>query len=85
MLYCGLSNNQGKLPLLTGLLMTSKTQPAATDSLEQYADVIRLGWLIRQTEQRLLELFKQGKLFGTVHTCIGQEFVGIAVARVTGQ
>ena len=61
--------------------MTSKTQPASTDSLEQYAEVIRLGWLIRKTEQRLLELFKQGKLFGTVHTCIGQEFVGIAVAR----
>ena len=37
--------------------------------------------LIRRTEERLLELFSQGKLFGTVHTCIGQEFVGVAVAR----
>jgi 2-oxoisovalerate dehydrogenase E1 component len=27
-----------------------------------------------------LTLFSQGKLFGTVHTCIGQEFTGIAVA-----
>ena len=61
--------------------MVSKPQTATSDLLEQYADVIRLGWLIRKTEQRLLELFKQGKLFGTVHTCIGQEFVGIAVAR----
>lgn len=37
--------------------------------------------LIREAEQRLLELFAKGKLFGTVHTCIGQEFVGIAIAR----
>jgi 2-oxoisovalerate dehydrogenase E1 component len=37
--------------------------------------------LIRKVEERLLELFAQGKLFGTVHTCIGQEFTGIAVAE----
>ena len=61
--------------------MVSKPQTATSDLLEQHGEVIRLSWLIRRTEQRLLELFKQGKLFGTVHTCIGQEFVGIAVAR----
>jgi 2-oxoisovalerate dehydrogenase E1 component len=37
--------------------------------------------LIRKVEQRLLEMFSQGKLFGTVHTCIGQEWTGIAVAE----
>jgi 2-oxoisovalerate dehydrogenase E1 component len=37
--------------------------------------------LIRHTEQTLLELFAQGLLFGTVHTYIGKEFVGVAVAR----
>jgi 2-oxoisovalerate dehydrogenase E1 component len=37
--------------------------------------------LIREVEQRLLQLFAEGKLFGTVHTCIGQELTGIAVAR----
>jgi 2-oxoisovalerate dehydrogenase E1 component len=31
------------------------------------------------TEQRLLALFCEGKLYGTVHTCIGQEFVGPSV------
>lgn len=40
--------------------------------------------LIREVEQRLLALFPEGKLFGTVHTCIGQEFVGIAVAHALG-
>ncbi|MBS1912140.1 MAG: thiamine pyrophosphate-dependent dehydrogenase E1 component subunit alpha [Bacteroidetes bacterium] len=29
--------------------------------------------LIRETEERILELFSQGKLRGTTHTCIGQE------------
>ena len=36
--------------------------------------------LIRQVEQRLLKLFVEGKLFGTVHTCIGQEWSAIAIA-----
>ena len=37
--------------------------------------------LIRSVEQRLLQLFSEGKLFGTVHTCIGQEWTGIAIAE----
>ncbi len=37
--------------------------------------------LIRTVEQRLLEMFAAGKLFGTVHTCIGQEWSGIAIAQ----
>jgi len=37
--------------------------------------------LIRRVEQTLLDLFAAGKLFGTVHTCIGQEFIGVAVAK----
>lgn len=36
--------------------------------------------LIRQVEQTLLDLFAKGELFGTVHTCIGQEWTGVAVA-----
>ena len=37
--------------------------------------------LIRAVEERLLELFSQGRLHGTVHTCIGQEWTGVAVAE----
>ena len=37
--------------------------------------------LIRRFEERLLELFSEGKLNGTVHTCIGQEFTGVAVSK----
>jgi 2-oxoisovalerate dehydrogenase E1 component len=38
------------------------------------------AFLIRAFEERLLKLFSEGKLFGTVHTCIGQEFTGVALA-----
>ncbi len=35
------------------------------------------AFFIRKTEELFLELFKEGKISGTVHTCIGQEFTGI--------
>jgi len=35
--------------------------------------------LIREVEGRLLILFAQGKLFGTTHTCVGQEAVAVGV------
>jgi 2-oxoisovalerate dehydrogenase E1 component len=36
---------------------------------------------IRLFEQRLLQLFSEGRLFGTVHTCIGQEWSGVALSE----
>jgi 2-oxoisovalerate dehydrogenase E1 component len=57
-------------------------QPALPDdALDRYGEDLAKVLLIRATEERLLRLFSQGKLFGTVHTCIGQEFVGVSVAR----
>jgi 2-oxoisovalerate dehydrogenase E1 component len=41
---------------------------------------IRKALLIRRVEEKFLELFSQGKLNGTVHTCIGQEFSALAFA-----
>jgi 2-oxoisovalerate dehydrogenase E1 component len=35
--------------------------------------------VIRRFEERLLRLFSEGKLSGTVHTCIGQELCALAV------
>src|SRR5580693_2414746 len=57
--------------------MRNVTESAATTVSTLYARAI----LIRAFEQRLLQLFSEGRLFGTVHTCIGQEFTGIAVAE----
>jgi 2-oxoisovalerate dehydrogenase E1 component len=37
--------------------------------------------LIRCVEERLLALFAEGKLFGTVHTCVGQEWTGVAITE----
>lgn len=51
------------------------------DPLTQFPHELKAALTIRMVEQRLLRLFSEGKLFGTVHTCIGQEFVGVSVAR----
>ena len=40
-------------------------------------------YLIRRTEETLLDLFSQGRLFGTVHTCIGQEACAVGVVSAT--
>lgn len=37
--------------------------------------------LIRTIEEKLLEAFTLGKLHGTIHTCIGQELVGVIVSE----
>ncbi len=42
------------------------------------------AFLIRETERRLLGLFSEGRVAGTIHTCQGQELTGIAVAQVLG-
>jgi 2-oxoisovalerate dehydrogenase E1 component len=42
-------------------------------------DGTRAALYIRAFEQELLELFKQGLLAGTVHTCIGQEWAAAAL------
>ena len=46
--------------------------------------IIKNALLIRKTEEKLLALFKDGKVNGTVHTCVGQEFIGAALSSVIG-
>jgi len=41
--------------------------------------VVESALLTRFTEMLLLDYFGQGKLFGTVHTCIGEEFSGSTI------
>lgn len=40
---------------------------------------LALMLLIRHFEQRLLELFAAGDLAGTTHTCLGQEYIPVAL------
>lgn len=53
----------------------------ASEAFARFGPELRTALLIRRTEQKLLTLFAEGKLFGTVHTCIGQEFSAVAVGR----
>ena len=43
-------------------------------------DSFLLAYKIRKVEQSLLDLFGQGLVGGTIHTCVGQEFSGISLA-----
>ena len=46
---------------------------------ELLTGLYRKMYKIRRFEERLLELFSENKLTGTVHTCIGQEAIAAAV------
>lgn len=46
---------------------------------EEYSDYFKEAILIREVENSFLELFSQGQLNGTVHTCVGQELSAVAV------
>ena len=43
--------------------------------------ILEKALLSRFVEERLLALFSEGKLHGTVHTCIGQEFSGAVITE----
>ncbi|MEU9835849.1 thiamine pyrophosphate-dependent enzyme, partial [Streptosporangium sp. NPDC048047] len=43
---------------------------------------LRLLLLIRHFELALLRLFEAGELSGTTHTCLGQEYIPVALSRL---
>jgi 2-oxoisovalerate dehydrogenase E1 component len=55
---------------------SEKVGSAVTNSVE---NLLARMLLIRSVEERLLSLFSEGKLFGTTHTCIGQESCAVGV------
>lgn len=55
------------------------------EEISPYRIIMKHEWIktalkIRRVEETFLDLFAQGKLNGTVHTCIGQEFSALAFA-----
>ena len=55
------------------------TRPADRPALvEQY----RLMALIRRFDDRAAELFREGVIFGTAHSCVGQEAIAVGAAGV---
>ena len=63
------------------VLSELKTSLEAQLNPEITKKIIRKALLARRLEEKLLELYSQGKLFGTVHTCIGQEFSGAVITE----
>jgi 2-oxoisovalerate dehydrogenase E1 component len=61
--------------------MLRQVSAVPTGNQDPADDDYQTAYLIREVENRLLRLFSEGKLSGTVHTCIGQEWTGIAIAR----
>ena len=53
-----------------------------TEAKETSYDILKKAILIRETEETLLDLFSKGRLNGTVHTCIGQEYIGALLSKV---
>jgi|LakMenE01Jun11ns_1017448.scaffolds.fasta_scaffold9938351_2 2-oxoisovalerate dehydrogenase E1 component len=49
--------------------------------IKKYLSEIESAITIRMVENKLLELFSKGKLNGTVHTTVGQEFSGVFISK----
>jgi 2-oxoisovalerate dehydrogenase E1 component len=49
--------------------------------IKKFKKEIEKAIVIREVENSFLTLFGKGKLNGTVHTCIGQEFTGVFVSK----
>jgi 2-oxoisovalerate dehydrogenase E1 component len=43
--------------------------------------IMSKAYLIRTVEETLLKFYAQGKLSGTIHTCVGQELTGVIVSE----
>lgn len=44
-------------------------------------EIFLKAYLIRKVEKKLLDLFTKGHIAGTIHTCLGQELTGVAIAE----
>ncbi|WP_101542613.1 dehydrogenase E1 component subunit alpha/beta [Bacteroides cutis] len=50
-------------------------------SIDNYKSEIKKAILIRRFETRLLSLFSEGKINGTVHTCVGEELTPVFISK----
>jgi 2-oxoisovalerate dehydrogenase E1 component len=75
-----LSADQIADKLVTSIMLQTN-YPAVGDLVLPEVRLLEKVLGIRLFEERLLKLFAEGRLFGTVHTCIGQEWTGVALAE----
>jgi len=73
----------GRNPLSNGRDAAERGQAAALRFLADPANlpVVETALRIRAVENALYDLFGKGRLHGTIHTCIGQEFSGALLGR----
>lgn len=63
----------------------TRTRPLWIDRPEQrppLTELLRRMWLIRRFEERATDLFKDGTITGTAHSCVGQEAIAVGVSAV---
>jgi 2-oxoisovalerate dehydrogenase E1 component len=61
--------------MLTSVISATRNKPEPSALQPE----IELALRIRAFEMKLLDLFKEGKLSGTIHTCVGQELCATAL------
>jgi len=66
-LPAGARGNRMSRPRVDTSFLASPPSPETTDGVDPR--LVAKALVIRRTEERLLELFTEGRLFGTVHTC----------------
>lgn len=67
--------------LIASLFARASEAVKSNSNLEEFSDELQLGYLIRCVELSFLDLFSNAKISGTVHTCVGQEMIGVAIAK----
>ena len=68
--------------LINKLKARAASAPELSDNfIDSNAAFFETAFLIRAVEMALLDLFSQGKMNGTVHTCVGQELTGVAISN----
>ncbi len=79
----GRSADRPRFALESGRHAAEQGLPAAHQFLGDPANesVVAVALRTRAVESALYDLFGKGKLHGTIHTCLGQEFSGAMLAR----
>ncbi len=72
---------QSQIELIDILHQTAQTGAGENVDHSQFKDEILTAFRIRKVETKFLELFSRSKISGTVHTCVGQELTGVALAK----
>ena len=76
------ASNNIQLGLINDLRLRATNAPEVSTKFQKaHFSSLKTAFLIRAVENALLDLFSQGKMNGTVHTCVGQELTGVAISN----